>query len=153
MLNNYSIEDLFKDIKAKIVGRSEGGIRGVSRIFKAMDNNGNGLLDVDDFRWGLMDYGISISKEEAVLVLKHFDRDGNGSVDFNEFLRSIRGELNAARKRIIRAVYDKLDVNKDGTVRLDDIARLYDASSHAQVISGSKSQEQIFVEFMRMWDT
>jgi hypothetical protein len=30
-----------------------------------MDNNGNSLLDVDDFRWGLMDYGISISKEEA----------------------------------------------------------------------------------------
>ena len=125
--------------------RSAGGIRGVSRIFKAMDHNGNGLLDVDDFRWGLMDYGISISKEEAVLVLKHFDRD--------EFLRSIRGELNAARKKIIRSAYDKLDVNKDGTVRLDDIAKLYDASRHPEVISGSKSQEQIFVEFMRMWDT
>ena len=133
--------------------RSAGGIRGVSRIFKAMDHNGNGLLDVDDFRWGLMDYGISISKEEAVLVLKHFDRDNNGSVDFNEFLRSIRGELNAARKKIIRSAYDKLDVNKDGTVRLDDIAKLYDASRHPEVISGSKSQEQIFLEFMRMWDT
>jgi hypothetical protein len=34
-------------------------------IFKAMDNNGNRLLDVDDFRWGLIDYGIQITKEEA----------------------------------------------------------------------------------------
>lgn len=50
----------------------------MARIFKAMDNNGNGLLDVDDFRWGLMDYGVSLTKEEAQQVLKHFDRDGNG---------------------------------------------------------------------------
>lgn len=78
-LNTFTIEDLIKEIKAKIVERSAaGGIRGISKIFKAMDNNGNGLLDVDDFRWGLMDYGISLSKEEASQVMKHFDRDGNG---------------------------------------------------------------------------
>ena len=125
----------------------------MARIFKAMDNNGNGLLDVDDFRWGLMDYGVSLSKEEAQQVLKHFDRDGNGHVDFNEFLRSIRGDINATRKRVIRQAYDKLDVNKDGSVRLDDISKLFDASQHPDVIEGRKSPEQIFVEFMRMWDT
>ena len=48
------------------------------------------MLDVDDFRWGLIDYGISITKEEAVMVLDHFDRDKNGQVDFNEFLRALR---------------------------------------------------------------
>ena len=55
-----------------------------------MDNNGNRLLDVDDFRWGLKDYGITISKDEADQVLKYFDRDGNGQVDFNEFLRALK---------------------------------------------------------------
>lgn len=54
-----------------------------------MDLNGNGLLDVDDFRWGLMEYGVSLSKEEGLTVLKHFDKDGSGSVDFNEFLSSL----------------------------------------------------------------
>ena len=64
-LNKFTIEDLIKEIKAKIIERSSNGIRGIARIFAAMDNNGNKLLDVDDFRWGLKDYGISISKEEA----------------------------------------------------------------------------------------
>lgn len=58
-----------------------------------MDNNGNKMLDVDDFRWGLMDYGIQINKEEAQKVLEHFDRDGNGQVDYNEFLRALRVSL------------------------------------------------------------
>ena len=64
-LNKFTIEDLVNEIKAKIIERSSSGIRGISRIFKAMDNNGNHMLDVDDFRWGLKDYGITISKEEA----------------------------------------------------------------------------------------
>lgn len=89
-LNKFTIEDLIKEIKAKILDRSASGIRGISRIFKAMDNNGNHMLDVDDFRWGLIDYGITISKEEAAQVMNHFDRDGNGQVDFNEFLRALK---------------------------------------------------------------
>ena len=33
--------------------RSSNGIRGIARIFKAMDDNKNHKLDVDDFRWGV----------------------------------------------------------------------------------------------------
>jgi hypothetical protein len=39
---------------------------------------------------------------------------------------------------MVRRAYDKLDVNKDGTVRLDDIAKIYDASCHPDVVSGKK---------------
>ena len=154
VLNKFTIDDLIKEIKEKIVERSgAGGIRGMTRIFKAMDNNKNGLLDVDDFRWGLMDYGISVSKEDGVAVLKHFDRDGNGQVDFKEFIRTIRGDLKASRKVIIREAYEKLDVNGDGSVKLDDIAKRYDATQHPDVVYGRKTTEQVFFEFMSMWDT
>jgi hypothetical protein len=57
-MSRFTIEDLVREIKAKVVQRSSNGIRGIARIFKAMDENGNHMLDVDDFRWGLMDYGI-----------------------------------------------------------------------------------------------
>lgn len=86
-------------------------------------------------------------------MLKHFDRDGNGSVDFNEFIRTIRGDLSASRKAVIRQAYNKLDVTKDGKVTLDDIAKLYDASGHPEVLNGRRSQEQVFFEFMSMWET
>lgn len=64
-LNKFTIDDLIREIKAKILERSASGIRGIAKIFKAMDENGNKMLDVDDFRWGLKDYGITILKEEA----------------------------------------------------------------------------------------
>jgi len=55
-------------------------------------------------------------------VLEYFDRDKNGTVSYDEFLRFLKGDLNASRKEWIRRAYDKLDVNKDGQVKLDDIA-------------------------------
>ena len=42
--------------------------------------------------------------------------------------------MNAIRKRYIKIAYDKLDVNKDGLVKLDDIAKIYDASRHPDVL-------------------
>jgi Ca2+-binding EF-hand superfamily protein len=49
--------------------------------------------------------------------------------------------LNATRTEWIRAAYDKLDVNKDGLVKLDDIAQIYDASQHPDVISGKSTPD------------
>lgn len=128
-LEKFEISDLITDIKRKILERSSFGIRGIARIFKAMDDNGNRNLDVDDFRWGLIDFGISVSKEEAAEILVHFDKDKNGSVNFDEFLRAVKGDtLNEKRAALVKQAYEKLDVNSDQSVRLDDIAQLYDAS-------------------------
>lgn len=135
-LHKFSVDDLVAEIKAKILDRSAGGLKGISRIFKAMDDNGNRQLDVDDFRWGFIDYGFQLTQEEAGEILKKFDRDGNGTIDFNEFIRFLKGDLNESRLRWIRAAYDKLDVNKDGRVTLEDIAAIYDASEHPDVVSG-----------------
>lgn len=121
-LDKFTIEDLIKEIKAKIIQRSSNGIRGIARIFKMMDDKGDKKLDVDDFRWGLIDFGIQISKDEAKQILDHFDRNKDGFVNFDEFLVAMRGPLSQARLQWIRKAYAKLDVNGDGLVKLDDLA-------------------------------
>lgn len=55
-----------------------------------MDIKGDSNLDVDDFRWGLMDFGIQVTKDEAAEVLKYFDKDGNGKVNFEEFVNTLK---------------------------------------------------------------
>lgn len=152
-LQAFDMGTFIKDVKQKIFDRSNFGIRALKRIFQAMDERGDKKLDVDDFRWGLIDYGISMTKEESQEVLKAFDRDGNGYVDFDEFLVTLRGALNDTRKAVVARAYKKLDVNGDGTVRLDDIAKLYDASQHPEVVSGKKGEQDVYLEFMGLWDT
>lgn len=51
-----------KEIKEKIIERSANGIRALTRLYKAMRRppSNSSKLDVDDFRWGLLDYGVNI---------------------------------------------------------------------------------------------
>ena len=74
-------------------------------------------------------------------------------ISFDEFLRALRGELSDSRIIWIRKAYEKLDVNGDGTVKLDDIAKLYDVSKHPDIIQGKKQPKEVYLEFMRLWDT
>jgi hypothetical protein len=38
--------------------KSRFGIKALERLFKAIDEKSEKNLDVEDFRWGLLDYGI-----------------------------------------------------------------------------------------------
>ena len=42
---------------------------------------------------------------------------------------------------------------KDGIVRLDDIAKAFDPTANPDVAQGAKSDQDVFMEFMNLWDT
>lgn len=56
-LSKVDANEVCKDIKSRISGRSWVGLRSLCKIFAAMDD-GSQNLDVDDFRWGLIDFGL-----------------------------------------------------------------------------------------------
>lgn len=78
-----------------------------------------------------------------------FDKNKDGHISIDEFIRALRGDLNSFRKGIVRKAYDKLDVNGDGTVKLDDIAKIYDVSKNPEVVSGRKDPKEVYMEFMK----
>jgi Ca2+-binding EF-hand superfamily protein len=108
-------------------------------MFRNLDDNGNRQIDLNEFVWGLSDYGITLTEDQGKKILEKFDRDGNGTVNFDELLVALRGHLNDFRKHLIDRAYKKLDKNGDGLVTLEDVAKIYDASEHPDVIQGKKS--------------
>ncbi|KAJ8029031.1 Ovostatin [Holothuria leucospilota] len=61
-----------------------------SRAFRIMDDDGNKKLNYDEFKKGLHDYGCAITDDEAKELCQAVDTNGDGSVDFDEFLSMIR---------------------------------------------------------------
>jgi len=127
------------DIKAAllnlIISRGSMAIRGIGRVFRILDDNKNRQIDMQELMWGLKDYGIHLNEGQATSLLSLLDTDKSGSVNFDEFIRALRGDLSPARIACIRQAYDKLDVNHDGSVTLDDVAKLYDVSMHPDVVA------------------
>ena len=85
----------FDEIRQKVVDlckqRSANGLRGLRRMFKAMDRNRNGSLTPVEFKYAMRDYGLNLSEIEVTQIVKHFDTNKDGNLSFDEFLRAIRG--------------------------------------------------------------
>lgn len=62
-----------------------------------MDDDNNRSLDLKEFLKGLNDYGILIEKQEATALFRQFDRDGSGTIDFDEFLITLRVSLQTSK--------------------------------------------------------
>lgn len=59
----YSAEDLINEIRNTLKKRGTLGIRGLSRVFRMLDNNRNRQLDIKELQYGLGDFGISLDDE------------------------------------------------------------------------------------------
>ena len=50
-------------------------------------------MDIKEFEQGLAEHGVGLNSEQLQVVFNYFDRNRNGFVDYNEFLRAIRVNL------------------------------------------------------------
>merc|ERR1719394_1293835 len=54
--------------------------------FELFDKNGGGTIDAAELQKTLDDCGIYVNGDDLVEIMLSLDRDGNGEVDFDEFL-------------------------------------------------------------------
>lgn len=147
-LSKFDINEAMRDLKQRMYDRSCFGAKELCSIFQAMDKKGDQRLDVDDFRWGLMDYGVQVSKEDAQELQAHFDSDG--LVNWREFLNALKGDenWNDAREAVVRSAFEALDENKSGSVTLDQMAQRLDPTHLPCVSEGRQPEREAYLELM-----
>lgn len=76
------------------------------------------------------------------------DLDANHSIDFNEFLRVVVGDMTPARQALVEKAFRTLDANNNGSIGLEEIKSKYNAHQHPDVKSGKRTEEEVLIEFM-----
>ena len=54
-------------------------------LFRKLDVDNSGLLDVEEFRGPLSYYSLSPTEHETIKLFSRFDKDGSGMIDLEEF--------------------------------------------------------------------
>lgn len=57
----------------------------MEQLFKDADTDGNGEIDLNEFKALLVKLGTTVSDEEAHSEFTKVDGNGNGLIDFSEF--------------------------------------------------------------------
>jgi len=88
----------------------------------------------------------------ADIIFGAFDINGDGVIDYDEFLRIVRGPLTKPRLAYVIKAFEKLDTDGSGVIELEEIKERYNTSKHPDVISGKKTSDQVLIEFMETFE-
>lgn len=144
-LKNSKVMDKFRE---RILARGGKGILGLARQFKIFDDNNSGTLDLPELTKAIRDFRVDLSPNEIKILFNLIDTDQSGEVCYDEFLREIRGDMNDFRKKLVDQAFSKLDLDKSGKVEIEEIKKLYNCKKHPDVMSGKKTEEEVYYEFM-----
>ena len=127
-----ALMQLFRD---KVKARGARGMVGLQRIFKIMDDDGSKTLSYPEFSKAVRDFKVGISEENIPILFDAFDSNHDGTINYDEFLRSIRGDLNDFRKGLVEKAFRKIDKDGSGYLEISDIKDTYNASKHPDVMA------------------
>lgn len=82
-----------------------------------------------EFKKACRDFRIGVEEKDSERLFKIFDRDGSGKIDYEEFLRGVRGEMNQFRVNFCKKAFTIMDKDKSGVLNLDDIKQTYNAKN------------------------
>ena len=120
----------------------------MQRVFKIMDDNGSGTLDIQEFWKALCDFRVPVSPEECRKLFDLFDLNDDGEVSYDELMRAVAGDMNPIRKDFVAKAFKKIDRDGSGILDIQDIRKTYNAKAHPDVKAGKKTEEEVLTEFL-----
>ena len=126
-----------------MIARKRRGIIALGRAFRIYDKNKSMTLSMDEATQCMKHLRIDClqTDEEIECCFKLFDRNGDGEICYDEFLRAVRGEMNDFRKKLCMSAFRILDTDQSGVIDLGEIKARYSAKKHPDVIAGKRTED------------
>lgn len=118
-----------------------------------MDDDNSRSLDINEFKKACKDYRFELSDDEIERGFIAFDRNGDGTIDYEEFLRNVRGNMNNFRRKFVDQAFSKMDKDQNGYLDINDIRGVYNARFHPDVKAGKKTEDEVLMEFLETFET
>ena len=145
-LNNP--DEILNLMKEKLNERGVQGICSIARNFRIIDENNSQTIDFNEFKQVCNMYNFGLDDPQLKIIFNNFDLENTGEIDYDEFIRTIRGEMNEFRQNLVQKVFDKLDNKKTGEISFKELNNKYNARNHPDVIRGKINEEEALKEFV-----
>lgn len=94
----------------------------LAKVFKAFDKNGDGKLSKQEIMDGYdVHFGKSMNQEEVDKMFEQVDIDGNGYIDYSEFVVASMNEKSLLTTDKLQAAFKMFDKDGSGTISTDEI--------------------------------
>merc|ERR1719473_2684751 len=110
---------------AAVSGLTEADIQEFQEIFNLVDTDRSGRITTDELGSLMETLGISTTQQELKLMVSEVDDNGNGEIDFDEFVQVMSRKVNVDYSQDeVRKAFKVFAGNApDGTIRAKDLQK------------------------------
>ncbi|KDR20496.1 Calcium-binding mitochondrial carrier protein SCaMC-2, partial [Zootermopsis nevadensis] len=90
----------------------------LENLFKSLDVDGNGKIDIHDLSVALREFGVNQSY--AKKFLEHSDQNKSGDISIGEFIHYVK-----EHEKNLRLQFSHLDKNKDGMIDVEELIKAF----------------------------
>lgn len=135
---------------------TESEIVELKKQFMAIDADGNGVITVAELADALRTSGHGMIEEEVMELVKGIDIDGDGLVDYPEFLAATMKRNLANKQEYLINAFNYFDTKKQGVITKADLVQFMGSEEQAQEVINEVDTNGdgliSFDEFVEMMD-
>ncbi|XP_005094915.1 calcyphosin-like protein [Aplysia californica] len=148
-------QTLVTALQSQCLQRGCGALKQLSCVFRRMDIDYSKRICFQELTQGVQDFNLDLSNEDLTTLFRALDRDRNGHIDFKEFMDLLTPPMGKIRIKVVNEAFDKMDVNGDGVLKLDDLQVVYAANArrHPKYLSGEWTEDETLRHFLDSLDT
>eukprot|EP00892_Ulva_mutabilis_P000128 jgi/Ulvmu1/10115/UM006_0066.1 len=96
-------------------------IAGMKRLFRTIDHDHNGKITVSELQYAIKLWGHRIPPSEVTAILTAADVDGDGEIDYNEFVASTMNINQLEKEEVIWRAFAELDADGSGSISAPEL--------------------------------
>merc|ERR1712096_77962 len=106
-------------------GLSDEQVEEIREAFSLFDSDASGAIDVRELTAAMRALGFEIKNEELKKMVSDIDNDGNGTIEFGEFLGMMTGKMGEKDSREdIEKVFKMFDDDSTTKITFKNLARV-----------------------------
>merc|ERR1712224_26715 len=111
-------------------GLTEEQMDEIREAFNLFDGDQSGAIDVRELKAAMRALGFEVKNEELKKMVSDVDNDGNGTIEFAEFLEMMTGKMGEKDSREdiddeeLQDMINQADRDGDGEINLDEFYRI-----------------------------
>lgn len=146
--NINKVEDNLNHLRSILIQRGYTGIMSMRRTFMLIDEKSNKRISFDEFNNLFKTFRYDISDNEINNIFNYFDKEGNGFINYVEFIDKLCGNLNEFRINILKQVFEKLDKDEKGYTTVSKIRNQYNPKGNPLFRQLKRGEDEILAEFL-----
>ncbi|KAK1326197.1 Calcium-dependent protein kinase isoform 2 [Acorus calamus] len=124
-MKQFRAMNKLKKLALKVIAEnlSEEEIKGLKQMFTNMDTDKSGTITYEELKAGLARLGSKLSEAEVKQLMEAADVDGNGTIDYIEFITATMHRHKLERDEHLYKAFQYFDTDHSGYITRDELEK------------------------------